>query len=110
MLHACRGVARRASGVGTSQPPAPTGACSSQGAAATSWTARAVSSAAVAVVALALPYLPFAPLFDLVPLAPALVATVILVTAAYALVSELAKHRFYAAVRGKRAVGRSRPR
>jgi Mg2+-importing ATPase len=53
------------------------------------------SSAAVAALALALPYLPFARLFDLAPLPPALLATLVAVTAAYLIVSELTKRRLF---------------
>jgi Mg2+-importing ATPase len=71
------------------------------------------STLAVALAALALPYLPHAAVFDFEPLPAGVLAAVLAITAAYVLVTELAKRAFYryatsgTPARGSRA--RSRP-
>jgi len=71
------------------------------------------STLAVALVALALPYLPRAAVFDFEPLPAGVLAAVLGITAAYVLVTELAKRAFYGyATSGTPARGshaRSRP-
>jgi Mg2+-importing ATPase len=53
------------------------------------------STLATAILALALPYLPHAALFDFEPLPWAVLSAVLGITAAYVLVTELAKRAFY---------------
>lgn len=60
-----------------------------------------LASLVIAALAIALPYSsPVADWFGLVPLPASLLATLLLITLLYALASELAKRRFYAAARG----------
>ena len=54
-----------------------------------------ISVVAVVGLTLALPYLPVAAYFDLVPLPPVILATLIGITALYAVVSEIAKQMLY---------------
>jgi Mg2+-importing ATPase len=53
------------------------------------------STAAIAVLAFLIPYLPLDRWLGFVPLPPALVLTLIVITAAYVLATELLKRRFY---------------